>query len=275
MAVELSLSEARKYAMQCASRAHAAADARRFPDAIVESFSERSASLSHYSRSAATAMSEDPQFGSLAHFDGMMAWGAFVAFDLRRSTRRAMEIGFKDTFITMHTYLPTMIKVVRAGGGQIAGMRGDGAIALFGKIECESLDERLDTGMMSRAASGACACAQALTVAVSKAVNMALESVGVRADLSVGVGVDVGHFVATRIGFMGAAELTAYGDCVNRAAKSAEHGKSGNRVVVSSAVQAAYPKSPGGSTRFPKVPQQNDLHFLQLPEDYTPFRKQG
>ncbi len=83
----------------------------------------------------AELLGDQPGYSELATFRGMKAWGALLSFDLRKSTTRALRVGPRDTFITMHTYIPTMLSIVSSADGIIVGLRGDGAIACFGLVE--------------------------------------------------------------------------------------------------------------------------------------------
>ena len=144
-------------------------------------------------------------------------------------------------------------------------------MAVFGKIDCQSADENLDVDKIEQAVSKACDCAQALTIAVRDAVNPALSQAEIEGGLQIGVGVDSGIFIATKIGIERSYEFTAYGDCVNRASKLADHGKSGNRVVVSHDVKQLFPVSPKGKTGFDKVPNQTEAYFLKYPANHKSF----
>jgi len=191
---------------------------------------------------------------------------------MRKSTSRAVSIGPKDTFITMHVYLPTLLRVIKKSRGTIVGMRGDGAFAMFGSVAIESSEPEAEVGSekATEASRLACDCGAALITAITDAVNPVLVNGGVRGEIEIGVGIDVGDFVATRIGIERAYELTAYGYCVNNACHRSDHGH--NRVVVTNKVRKMFPSSPGGQTKFSDVPSQKDAYFLKFPDSHKPLK---
>lgn len=274
MAVDVTLSVIKTYASTCCKRAKAVADAKAFPGPVRKAFSEkRSAMLSNSAYAAEHySLTDDPEIGELDHFDGVMAWGAFLSFDLQKSTSRARRLGARATYITMHTLLPTLLEVIRQGDGTVVGLRGDGAMAMFGKIDCKTAEDKLDPALTEEAVSRACDCAQALAVAVHSAVNPALAESAIEAGLNIGVGVDCGIFIATKIGIERSYELTAYGECVNWACKLADHGKNANRVVISNDIRKLFPVSPGGKTAIVKVPGAVEGYYLTYPAGYKSFK---
>jgi class 3 adenylate cyclase len=74
-----------------------------------------------------------------------------------------------------------------------------------------------------------------------------LDDDGIDVDLSVGVGIDCGAIVVTRVGWMTAQELTAYGSAVNHACKLSDQV---NQVSISRKVMGLYPSGPGGKMQF-------------------------
>src|SRR5262249_4851755 len=125
------------------------------------------------------------------------------------------------TYITMHTFLPTMLSIVANVDGIVVGLRGDGAIACIGMVDSspEREGEELTNQKAARAVAKACQCGGAMVKAIDRGVNRVLREAGVEGGLQMGVGIDAGGFVATNIGLGNARDLTAYGDCVNAACK--------------------------------------------------------
>src|SRR5258706_6074673 len=90
----------------------------------------KSASLG--STSIRASLQDDPRLAAIPNAYGMAAFSTVLAVDLRGSSARAVRIGAKDTYLTMHTFLPTMIHLVECAGGIVVGLRGDGLFASFG-----------------------------------------------------------------------------------------------------------------------------------------------
>ena len=130
----------------------------------------------------------------------------------------------------------------------MVGFRGDGLFAIFGLtpegINARDMDQRAIV-------STVCRCGQWMIEAVAQVVNPALEARGCRGDLRIGIGIDSGAVIITKIGFMFADEVTAYGDAVNEAAKIGEI--SDNDVCVSEAVDELFPTAEDGKVQFVRV----------------------
>lgn len=271
MITTITLEELREFAQDSFDRAKENAERRQIPVKLArhKSFSDP-VMLSNHAVAESYSISDDEDFSEIDRYDGMRAWAALLSFDLRRSSNRATRIGPRNTYITMHTYLPTMLQVIKSAEGTVVGLRGDGAIAMFGLVKLNSSADKVTPKQAEDAASLACDCGQALVDCVVKVVNPVLEKGEVEAGLEVGIGVDVGEFVATKIGIERAYDLTAYGDCVNRACHRSDHGH--NRVVVTNNVQRMFPTVKGGKTTFPAVPNQKDAYFLKYPSDYRAIK---
>lgn len=271
MPAKLTLTYLRDVAQDSFDRAKANAERRNIPVKLArKSFSDAPVMMSNAAVREAQTISDDPDFCVLERYDAMRAWAAFVSFDLRKSSKRATRIGPRDTYITMHTYMPTMLEVIKGMGGTVVGLRGDGAIAMLGVVKLDDPKRRVQTDEGERAAGLGCECGQGLVECVVDVINPVLAKGGVEAGLAVGVGVDVGEFVATRIGIERAYDLTAYGDCVNKACHRSDHGH--NRVVVTNDVRVMFPEGKGGKTTFPDVPNQTDAYFLKYPDYYRAIR---
>jgi hypothetical protein len=214
----------------------------------------------------AQMLSHEPGYTDIEQFEGVRAWGALLAFDLRKSTERALRIGARDTYITMHTYIPTMLKLIGAVDGRIVGLRGDGAIACFGLVDLGVKAKTVTSEEAASAVGRACDCGDAMVKAVQKAVNPVLREGGVEGNLRIGVGIDVGEIVATNIGLGKANELTAYGNCVNKACKRSF---GNDMVVLTREAKRMFPTAVGGRTRFPAYPDKEDAYILRYPEDYS------
>src|SRR5262249_10080455 len=143
-------------------------------------------------------------------------YAAILSFDIRKSTDRALRIGPRDTYITMHTYLPTMLKIIDEAKGLSVGLRGDGALACFGLVDT-SESPRVTNEDCTRAVRRATNCAHAMIEAIDTVVNPVLLEGDIEGELRMGVGIDIGDIVATNIGLGDARDLTAYGNCVNKA----------------------------------------------------------
>jgi class 3 adenylate cyclase len=193
----------------------------------------------------AKAMVKDlPRFRNFTLGDGATAWGAILFVDLRNSTKRAKSIGPRKTYLTMHALLPALAYAVDQYGGYTVGFRGDGLFAVFGMNEH---GRNPDGQSQGRVIVDACSCGQFMIEAVAKVVNPALEERECAGNLHIGIGIDSGTIVITRIGFLFADEVTAYGDAVNSAAKISDI--SDNTVIVSEEVDQLFPTSEGGRVK--------------------------
>lgn len=207
-------------------------------------------------RIRASAITDIPEYEVLKHGTGQSAWAAILAVDLRQSSRRAEEIGARQTYLTMHTYLPTMAHLVGKSDGYVVGMRGDGLFAAFGVSDFDSTE--IDG---SKAVQSAISCGKAMTEAVDEIINPVLRKNNVKDGLAIGVGVDIGKVVITRIGLQTANEVTAYGAAVNHACKKyASHGR--NEIRVSQAAWEMFPSSKGGTV---KMTQGSGYCLVQYP----------
>ncbi len=194
---------------------------------------------------AEASIADDSEFASLAIGDGVGAWASIAAVDLRGSTRLADELTPRQTYLMVHTLLPTLAYVCEHSSGSVMNFRGDGLFAAFGleKLYVHSSEEP-DEEHIEDANMNAVVCGLRLIEATRDAVSPVLnEEEGLDLDLSVGVGVDCGHIVVTRIGWTTAAELTGYGSAVNHACKLST---CRNKVSLSNEVKSEYPSGETG-----------------------------
>lgn len=157
--------------------------------------------------SKALFMANLPRFAAMPHTYGYSGWAAVLSVDLRGSSRRAVRIGPRDTFITMQTYLPTMAYVVGRTGGTVVGLRGDGLFAAFGLTEGPKRPPR---SHRADAARDAVNCGAAMLETIDEYIDPGLERYDIEGDLRIGVGIAVGSVVVTRIGWEDAQEVTTY-----------------------------------------------------------------
>jgi adenylate cyclase len=197
---------------------------------------------------ASASVADDPRYDFLTHGYGVAAFAVVLAVDLRNSTNRAAKHGPEATYLTMHTYLPTMAYLVNHCGGKVIGLRGDGLFAGFQITDALNQDETFDSTKATSAATQSVECGFGMVQAVERVLNPILKDEKIPDDLRVGVGITSGNLVITRIGFDSASEITAYGSCVNDACKLSSHGQ--NEVYISSDVRKYYPSSPNGKVSF-------------------------
>lgn len=189
------------------------------------------------------------RFRTFSLGSGATAWGAILFVDVRGSTKRAVSIGPRKTYITMHALLPALAYVVEEYGGYVVGFRGDGLFAIFGLTDSGYNADQFDQGKIIADASS---CGQWMIEGVAKVVNPALQDRECSGNLRIGVGIDSGRIVVTRIGFRYVDEVTAYGDAVNSAAKISS--VSDSKVIVSAEVDRLFPTSKAGTIKVNPVP---------------------
>jgi class 3 adenylate cyclase len=211
------------------------------------------------------SLADKPRFAPLAAGYGSQAWAAVLFVDLRRSTRRAVEIGPKKTYLTVHALLPTLAHLVSCAAGDVANFRGDGLFALFGLDEEGNNPKNLDCGQEVKKAVR---CGKAMLEAVDEVVNAILPQFDVPGDLNIGIGIDVGDVVITRVGLAGVNEVTAYGNAVNHAAKFC--GGNG-AIIVSERAWHLFPKGPNGRIAVKPVELSDGRRGLKVvyPKDMT------
>lgn len=171
---------------------------------------------------------------------GFQTWAVILSVDMVGSSRRAERIGPRDTYVTMHTYLPVMAYLA-ARRGRVVGLRGDGLFAAFGLKEVDGEYEAVTGDAVSEAVANAARTGRAMIEACD-ILGGVLEDNDVEGGISVRVGIDSGNIVVTRIGLDDAQEITAYGTAVNNACKMRNDG----RVTVSHRTNRLWNGTPGG-----------------------------
>lgn len=223
----------------------------RLNEAVHASVSIQFSEIERYAKSAQTRSLEASSIGDVPAYNvlecgyGVAANAVIVSVDLRASSKRAIEIGPKDTYISMHTFLSTMAEIVRHAGGLIVGLRGDGLIAGFGVKDKDDPDANWEEG--PRAAKRGTHCGKAMIEAVDDIINPLLVSESIEGGLQIGVGVSAGEVVITRIGLRCANEVTAYGPPVNQACHLTERS---TRIRLHRNAYSLFPTSKEGKLRF-------------------------
>lgn len=231
--------EIEKFACECLTEAVGAIESIQF------SMNEKYAKHLQTRSLEASYIGDVPAYQVLKCGYGIAAHSAILSVDLRQSSRRAVTHGPKNTYLTMHTYLPTMAEVVASAEGLIVGLRGDGLIAAFGVTEKAHRDAKWPDG--PNATKQATHCGKAMIEATEEIINPLLEAEDIPAGLQIGVGIAVGEVVITRIGLRPANEVTAYGAPVNQACKFSD---GTNRVRLSKGAYDIFPTTKGGRIRF-------------------------
>lgn len=193
------------------------------------------------------SIGDDPDFADLEYGNGISAWTSILSIDLRDSTKLADQITARDMYLMIHTLLPTLAFVCENSEGEVMNFRGDGLFAGFGLKKISDAASEPTRFQKKEANKDAVVCGLRLIEAVSNAVEVVLEEDGVDVDLHAGVGIDCGHVTVTRVGWMSAGELTAYGSCVNEACHLSN---ARDEVIVSSRIEGLYPSGPGGILKF-------------------------
>lgn len=199
------------------------------------------------SRSIRASISDDPEFSKLEYSDGQATWTSIMSIDLRDSTKLADQITPRNMYLTMHTFLPTLAYICEHSGGEVMNFRGDGLFAAFGLKKINTTEDEPTREEKLNANRDSVVCGLRLIQSISSAIEVVLSDDGIDVDLHAGVGIDCGHATVTRIGWMSAGELTAYGSCVNEACHLA-NGR--DKVVASSRVTDLYPSGEGGKLKF-------------------------
>ena len=160
------------------------------------------------SGSAPYSIGYDPRFLKLSTSKGVGGWGVILSVDLRRSSQRADTIEPDDTYLTMHTYLPTMAEIAAKAEGKIGGLRGDGLFAIFGFTEYVKNQPKPDISpaVAKSAIQNATRCGKGMIEAVTEIINPLLDENRILSGLAIGVGICVGDVVVTQIGVADAVE---------------------------------------------------------------------
>ncbi len=215
----------------------------------------------------ALLIGNEPQFAILDNTFGMAAWSVILSVDLRRSSKRAVEIGAEHTYLTMHTYLTTMAELVKRANGKIVGLRGDGLFAAFGLTKLIGTGSEVTNHVAHTAIKCATRCGKAMLEATDGIINPLLARNEIRGDLAIGVGISVGNVVVTRIGLGDANEVTVYGPPVNQACK---YCNKTNEIALTVGAWDIYPSAENGRIRFKSF----EGGFTPLfPADYVMLKK--
>ena len=164
---------------------------------------------------------------------------AVLFIDIRNSTSRAELIGPVKTFLTMHAFIPAMLKVVEHHHGFVIDLMGDGIMVCFGGDTTSNTREE--------AVKHAGLCAIDMLRVVDEVVNPILDSDGIKYSVKCGVGVTYGDVIVTKIGINKYYDVKAYGDCINKASK---YSKANNCVRVSKYIKNHWPSGKGGKISF-------------------------
>ena len=238
----LSQQDVRNFAQERFDEANTASEVIRFSNRTAGTLLAES-----YMTKSARSLHDMPEFKELVASHGKSAWGVMLCVDIRGSTNREVDIGPKQTYLTVHTYLPTMIHLVSNWDGQVTGLRGDGLIAAIGlHLNETDCGNEITSEQATQAVSNAVACGKAMLETI-EIVNSVLTDGGVRGGLQVGVGIDVSDIVVTRIGLLSDTELTAYGPSVSKCCK---YNGERNQICMSLAAREMYPEKKVGKTSF-------------------------
>jgi adenylate cyclase len=197
-------------------------DVREFITDIYNNADEASAGIFQFSEGVVknarikAMLSSCPTFSNLQLGGGKDVWSAILYTDLRNSSNRALEIGPRGTYLSMHCLLGGLAYLVQKAGGCVSNFRGDGLFGLFGLDETGANTADLDEGRMVQKAT---TCGIAMIEMIDEVINPLLATNGIRGDLRIGIGIDHGRIVVTKIGLTEANEITPYGPPVNHAAK--------------------------------------------------------
>ncbi len=261
-----------RFARECYHKANSATETIQF------SLNERySKSAGRMQAKAPYHIGHTPRFIDLGTSRGVGGWAVVLSVDLRGSSKRADEIGAEDTYLTMHTYLPTMAELVAKSKGYVGSLRGDGLFAVFGFTEYEKgVRASVPEEVGKEAIRNATKCGKGMIEATTSILNPILEENDKMGELRVGIGVCVGDVVVTQIGVGDAFERTLYGTAVNNSCKAASHGT--NVMVLTNQAKRIYPSGDGGKIAFRPVNLGGNLGgqefvphdgFIMLPRSHA------
>jgi class 3 adenylate cyclase len=225
---------------------------------------ENSATPLRYAKSYNLSLVQHDEYKDKALYFCDKAWATILSVDIRGSTKRAMEIGAQETFVTMHVFMRAMIRLVAKAKGLVVGLRGDGLLAAFGRKTFEDEDDlKVTTEESDNAILAATSCGDAMVRAVKKVVNPTLVKREVQGDLRIGVGIECGRMVITKIGLVDAYDVTAYGHCVNRAAKISSEKDNIDKVIMGRDANKLFPVREGGRIKVRRF--GTDMHVVEYP----------
>ncbi len=208
----------------------------------------------------------------LERFEGFQAFATVLSVDLRKSSQRAVEVGARGTYITIHTYLPTMAWIVEKCRGTVSGLRGDGLCAVFGMFNIQNGDTPT-AEHRTESVADARDCATTMVEAVEEMIGPHLLEFNIGSKsrdkrMQVGVGIDLGKVVITTIGSEKSQETTAYGPPVNNACKLHD---GNSEIRLTSGARDSFPTSKNGKANL--VPRSSTsgmrYYLLSIPEYST------
>lgn len=158
---------------------------------------------------------------------------AVLFVDIRCSTERAQRLGPEKTFLTMHIFIPALLRVIELYDGYPIDIMGDGIMVFF----------KNDETVINRAAF----CGWDIMYRIKDGViNKLLNEEGID-PINIGIGITCGNVVVTKIGLQSIYDVKVFGDCVN---KAAHYSDGCNKIKVSEEIEAGWPSGPDGRLRF-------------------------
>jgi adenylate cyclase len=146
--------------------------------------------------------------GDLARLlEGQRRVATILFADLRGSTALAEQMDAHEFVDMLNDYVGALANCVISRGGMVSKFLGDGLMAIFGIFDTD----------LSNGAVGAIRATFDMRVAVD-AVNVA-RAARAAPPMAFGVGIHTGEVVLGSIGIREQAEITAFGDTVNTAAR--------------------------------------------------------
>lgn len=225
-------------------------DACDIADRVIK-FSERTANA-HVIKKA-RSIADLPGITQLDVGYGMSAWAAILSVDLVGSSNRAVKLGAKKTYVTMHTYMPVMAELA-SKHGYVVGLRGDGLFAAYGLTKLTGTGMEVTPEVADKAVGDAAKTGKAMIEAADEIVSRVLEEKDIEGKIVVRIGIDVGPIVVTRIGIDSAQEVTTYGPAVNAACKMGTPG----HVVMTHRANELWKPQDGGTVE----PKRHGSHWV-------------
>jgi len=179
---------------------------------------------------------------------------AVLFVDMRRSTKRAQDVGAEKTFLTMHIFLTALLEVVKHYHGKVIDIMGDGLMVFWGGRKARDEDNMVKTEAVRNAGR----CGLAMLKIRTEVINKIITDEKLGNEISIGVGITFDSVVVTKIGILDSYDVKAFGDCINIASK---YSKYNNRMKVSKKVKEIWPSSKTGKLRF--VADQSGGYFVE------------
>lgn len=181
---------------------------------------------------------------------------AVLFVDMRRSTKRAQQVGAEKTFLTMHVFLPALLEVVKYYHGKVIDIMGDGIMVFWGG----HIAREEENMVKSVAVQNAGLCGRDMLKVREAVINRIIKEENLGPDISIGVGVTFDSVIVTKIGIADSYDVKAFGDCINIACHYANETE--NKVKVSKKVKNEWPSSKGGKIHFTSV-GTGDAYYLE------------